>query len=391
MNTLDKFFIDNLGPSKIDYTLLFPRDRKILVSFRTQLLRNIFFTERQANLLVKILKDNKKIIESQTSSIDEVIDEVKWSKDFRTIEKIRKISLEESEKSSILVKFNFDKTIKDKLYLNSGKFIGNFVAVSSTEFKVSFNENNLMLLKNELKEFKFEFDEKLTLIIEKIEEILKNKEEHFNILTTSNQKLINAVKKDIGEISEENILLLQDRKIRYQYKIFKEIEKNTLASKIAHRTSTKIFINSEQYTLTDVIVALNELKRFPILTIFEGHSSFPNKESLDTLAVALENINLKDNVGIYFRFDTDQDHAGFNKLINHLNFNQQLSDKTQVAGIANNKLPKFMLKTSWRSSTVISFSNNFKSNKASVYACDADLIIFYSKTKPLGGNINDIL
>jgi hypothetical protein len=391
MHPLDTFFIDNLGPSKIDYDLLLPKDRKILVSFRSQLLQNIFFTERQAHLLVKILKDNKKVIKSQVNGIDTVIDNVSWSKDFRVIKKFREISVDNTEKPSISIRFNFDKAVKDRLYALSGKFIGNFLAISSTEFRVSFNEPNIMLLNSEFKEFNFEFDNKIKKIIEDIDVIVKNSKENFDILKTDNVRLLSAVKKDVGEINDEHLTLLHDRKFRYQYKISKEIEQNSLTTKIACRKSTKIFIDSQKYSLDQVISSLKELNRFPMLTVFEGHTVGTNKDSLDLLATALKNNNLDNDVGIYFRFDSEQDHAGFNKTVAQLEFNKNLNETTMVAGIPNNKLPKFMLKNPWRASTVLSFTTNFKTNKASVYASNADLIIYYSKTKPLGGNIHDIV
>jgi hypothetical protein len=71
--------------------------------------------------------------------------------------------------------------------------------------------------------------------------------------------------------------------------------------------------------------------------------------------------------------------------------NAKLSPTTMVAGIANNKLPKFMIKNGWYPNSVISFSNNFKNNKSSYYCDSVDLIVYYNDKQPLGGDIDAIM
>jgi hypothetical protein len=104
------------------------------------------------------------------------------------------------------------------------------------------------------------------------------------------------------------------------------------------------------------------------------------------LEISLKNCGVANDIGIYFRFDNISEHnKNFNNLVSQLGYNAQLTDSTLVAGIANNKLPKFLLKSKWYPKSVISFSNNFKANKTSVY-CDAvDLIVYYNEKRPLGG------
>ena len=119
--------------------------------------------------------------------------------------------------------------------------------------------------------------------------------------------------------------------------------------------------------------------------MFNGHDSKECLQNLKKLEKSLKNSGL-DNIGIYFRFDSGSDNnKEFNSLISQLDYNSKLNQQTQVAGIANNKLPKFMLKNGWYPSSVISFSNNFKSNKTSVYCNSVDLIVYYNDKRPLGG------
>ena len=102
------------------------------------------------------------------------------------------------------------------------------------------------------------------------------------------------------------------------------------------------------------------------------------------MATALESNSIAD-VGIYFRFDnTTEQNKIFNDLINTLKYNSKLDKNTKIVGLANNKLPKFLVKDQWKPNSIISFTNNFKNNKTSVYCDDVDLIIYYHDKAPLG-------
>jgi hypothetical protein len=390
MNTVDNFFITKLAPANTNYDMFLAKDRKILISFWAQLTQKVFFTERQANLLVKILKENKKQLVYDHDELNDLLNLPTWSQPFRVVKKFREIYINTPENTDIVVKFNFDKSIKDKLYHLASQTEGKFVAVSATEFKFSLNEHNLMMLLHELQPYKFNVDDKIQKIYEEINNILNSPSCTFDIFKTTHEKLLVAVKKSVGEVTPDNLLLLHDRKFRFQYKISEKIEENTLTAKIASRESTKIFINSDHTSLTSVISSLKELNRLPALVVFEGHDNKVNKKTLDLLVTALEENKLTDQVGIYFRFETANDTAGFNKVISEHQFNKPLTGQTEIVGIANNKLPKFMLSSDWRPETVISFSNNFKSNKAAIYCSNVDLTIFYSTLKPLG-TAHDIL
>jgi len=105
----------------------------------------------------------------------------------------------------------------------------------------------------------------------------------------------------------------------------------------------------------------------------------------------VEQTGLPNDIGIYFRYNKEGDADNFNQEISLLGYNKVLSDTTQVAGISNNKIPKFMIKTGWKPQTVVSFTTSFKSNKSYVYCSDVDLVIYYNSVKPLDGEVNEIV
>jgi hypothetical protein len=215
---------------------------------------------------------------------------------------------------------------------------------------------------------------------------LKNANTQFNVTSLTDKKLEAALVNEVGSISEDNLVLLNDRRQKFQYSIFQKNPEISLKNSLANRPGTRVWIDSTQTSLDNIINALRELDRLPLLVIFNGHESKECLQNLKKLEISLKNGGVDHAAGIYFRFDNISEHnKNFNNLISQLGYNAQLHDNTLVAGIANNKLPKFLLMSKWYPKSVISFSNNFKSNKTSIY-CDAvDLIVYYNDKRPLGG------
>jgi hypothetical protein len=227
---------------------------------------------------------------------------------------------------------------------------------------------------------------------EEISNILSTDVDMFDVFDLPNKNIITAITNEIGNITPENVLLLNDRRLRFQYSIYPKSSESSLVNSLANRPSTKVWVDSNTTPLTEVVRALHQLNRLPVLVVFNGHESKECLQNLKKLSDALKNNNINGSNGIYFRFDNVTDsNKDFNHTISQLGYNSPLNENTLVAGIANNKLPKFLIKAPWYPMSVITFSNNFKSNKTSVY-CDAvDLIVYYNDKRPLGGGVDAVV
>jgi hypothetical protein len=231
----------------------------------------------------------------------------------------------------------------------------------------------------------FEIDPILTNFYEEISEMLAGNKDQFEIFKITNAKLLSKVEDEIGPITEENICLLNDRSHKFQYSVFQKTPEKSLKNSIANRPSTKVWIDSTQATLVDVVSALKDLNRLPLLIVFDGHDSKESLKNLKKLEKSLKNNSIETGVGIYFRFDNITDsNKDFNSTISTLGYNTALDSQTLVAGLANNKLPKFIISSGWKPRSVISLTNNFKNNKTSYYCDNIDLIVYYNDRRPLG-------
>lgn len=368
------------------------RDKKILLSLSRQIMSGNFLTENQGKLLTKIFKENSNYLNSNHETLIDIVNNATWSRPFRVIDQIRKIYLDQSKENSIIVEFTYNKRLKQIISDLTKTVQGQLFSTNNKTYAIPLTEKNIVTVVDAFKRQNFDVDEKILNFYHEIQEILKTGTDQFNIWTLSNIKIKEALKVKVGEIDRKNLSQLYDRKNQYQYQIFDNFLPESLSEKIAARDSAKIWINPNSSSLSNIVSALKTLNRLPVLIVFSGYDSKDCAENLSKLEIALEQNELTSNVGIYFRFDNDSsDNTNFNNQITKLSYNKYLSSDSRIVGIANNKLPKFLLKSDWYPQSVISFSANFRNNKTSVY-CDAvDLIIYYNDRQPLEGGIYAIM
>jgi hypothetical protein len=375
---------------KLIEPLIPKKDKRIIVSLAKQLQSGVFLTENQGKLLVKILNENISVVQPLLQNIKQTLSSNTWSKEFRVIQKVRKISIDPLSPDRFFVEFNFNTRLKDKLVKNYALIEGQ-VSTKGTINYFLLTENNIFLLVSLFINDGFEIDEKIMDFYRNIVEIKTSTKSPFDIFSTSNEKLKKAATEDVKILTRENLLLLQDRKIRYQYEISEQIEKKTLTEKIAHRANRRIYINPQEIPFVELVRSLVELNRFPLMLVFEGSSSEKDKNVLTLIENAVSELALTRDIGVYFRYDKEADSAGFNQEIAKLSYNKNLSGTTVIAGITNTKLPKFMIKTGWKPQTVVTFTNSFRANRTSVYCTDVDLVVYYTGTQPLDDKIHAFL
>lgn len=379
---IDKILIEinNFGFEKISKSVP-TRDIKILKSLYTLVSGPKFITENQGKLLTKILRENQEHIKSIVPDLESSLLLPAWSSKFRTIDQTKKISITKTQQGEpvIAIEFAYNASIR-KILLNLTKDgLQNLQTVNGRVYVADLTEKNIVLLLDTLSPLKFEVDEKLTEYYNtikswKIEEILSD----FTVENITLPSFLKNLEKELGEISLVPEEIKIDRQRRYHY--FASEQKNlenSLKSTIFSRDGTNLWVDSRQYSLTDLFTELQSLKRFPCLVIFDNYDPVLSLESLKKLEKALDAIGVTEKIGIYFRFDKGAGEE-FNKIISNRSYNAPLDKDTVIAGIASNKLPKFFLKNQWKPLSVVAIGSKLRYNKAAIYANCCDLIIDYS-------------
>ena len=390
MPAIDSILPHLIRNIKVIEPLIAKKDKLILVSLSKQVTNGVFLTEKQANLLVKILNENISAVKLLVQDIDWIIFENSWSKSFRVVQSVRKISLSPENSSYFSVEFSFNTKLKEK-FSKLFSLVDRQVIHSGAKYQFFLSERNIDLVVSTFLKNNFEIDQEILDLYREIKKIKKASGNPFEIFSTKNEKLKKIVENDVGPISKENVLLLQDRKIRHQYQIFEKNEENSLSAKIANRSSRRIYINPQEVTFLELVRSLKDLQRLPLLVVFEGHTPEKDKKTLKLVENSVTSLELGEEIGIYFRYNKNADKVYFNQEIAELGYNKNLGEQTVIAGISNNKLPKFMIKSGWKPQSVITFTNSFRANKASVYCTDVDLVVYYTNTQPLDKKIHALV
>lgn len=387
MNTVDELlaFIVDQNFSTISDSII-PKDKKILLSLNTQIKNGNFLTERQGNLLIKILRTYKKHLSEAELTM---LDQANWSKSFRELKNFKKAFID-PKTNKIVIEYSFDKDLKKKLSALTSESVGSTVSTSYGRVELVNTEENILLIINSLSNEHFDFSLDILELYKKIKEIISVKDEYTNILSNRNLKILEKVQSEFQDNSQNFELKLLDRRFRYQYEYSTDIMDNSLAFNLANRNNVNVWIDGSKYSLIDIMSSLKTLDRFPLLLVFNDRDSVHSQEILNQMKEFLESIT-DPKIGIYFRFDNNSDtNKAFNQVIAELNYKSMLDDTTDIAGIGNGNLPKFLLKSKWEARTVIAFTNNFKNNKAYVYSKGIDLKIYYTPNKPFG-EVHEIL
>jgi hypothetical protein len=381
--------VDNLLLKITSYTspaieeYLPTRDSKVLRSLASAVSSPVFITENQSRLLLKLLEQYRNHFLIIDNTLEDLLATPIWSKRFRAVDNTKKVYIKtlKDKEPAIFIEYSPNSAIRKTLQ-GIGKLVENSITVHSTKLiSVELTEKNIVAIVELLKPQKFEFDQKITDFYQIIKK-WKFADECKKFFVGENlyEPIKSSLEKDIGIESVTDLAIIADRKTRYHF-LTKKVEKNeeNLQNLIVHRTQQKVWIDSNVYALTDVIKKIKDLKRLPLLVIFDSHSADTCTKTLKNLQESLENNEICDHIGIYFRLQNDTTGKVFNSVIQETHYNAPLDNRTNVAGIQTGKLPKFFLKDcNWAPKSVIVFGNNLRHGKTAIYSNRCDLIISYS-------------
>lgn len=381
--------VDKLLLTITSYTLrpvedyMSAKDARLAHSLTSAVKTPHFITENQGNLLVKLLTNYIKNISEIDNNAEQLLKQPTWSKAFRIVEQVRRVYLNSlpSGETAIFVEFTFSSSIRKVLTTTSKNIQGGVQTISTKMAWVELTEKNIVVLLDALKPLKFEIDQKIQDFYKIIKkwQFQEDCQQLFygeNLLPAIQESLVT----EFSETAENYNSLLLDRSLRYQF-FLKKPEKNqgNLEEKITHRSSSKLWINSNEHSLEEVFKVLIELNRLPALVVFDSWQTENCLKNLQNLGNSLEHNNITDSIGIYFRLPSDTLGKDFNALISEKKYNAKLDSSTQIAGVQTGKLPKFFLKDcSWEPKSVIVLGSNLRHSKTAVYSNRCDLIISYS-------------
>ena len=386
MNTVDNLLLEILNhPDSYAESKISKRDFNTLQSLASSVSRSMFITENQGNLLIKLLKENYKKLDIFTEKINLALSAPVWSNSFRHIEQIRKLTIEMDSEAEpyIFIEYTFNANIRKALNA-IGKLAEGLVAnTNGKNYQAELTEKNIVLIVEALAPYNFDLDEKIRNFYEIIKSWNKSEfENQFLISNIDHKNFQKAITADLGIETAIDQNIINDRSMRYQY--FSENPKNpgeNLTEYIANRSKSRVWIDLAQHSLLDIFNSLKDLKRLPLLIVFESWNEEKSLNQLKILDNSLAESGLDTQVGIYFRLPNSDTGKQFNQLIKDRQYNHPLDLTTQVAVVQSGKIPKFFLKNPWQPMSVIALDTKMglRHGKTSVYSNCCDLIIEWTE------------
>lgn len=388
MKTIDSLLLEIVN--FVDPTLeelLNSRDARVLRSMSTAINSLYFITENQSKLITKILRENCEKMPIFKNDILTSLGDASWSKQFRVVHQVKKFYMapDADHDLRLHVEFTFSSQIRKILSQNSKNIEGVVEHVPGKLFLADLTEKNIVTLYEMLEPHGFEIDALIKTHYETIKSWSKTEVQNQFLLTTiSYPNFQKTITQDLGLDTAIDDIIINDRSMRYQYFVEKtEKSSENLIEVIAHRNKTRVWVDSKTYTLSDTFAALTNLKRLPILVVFDGIDPENNLENLEKISEILDMHRIFDNVGIYFRLPNTEVGKRFNSIIATRKYNSMLDSDAQIVGVQNGKIPKFFMENKWRPMSVLALGDLLKNNKTSVYANYCDLIVTYSDKQPL--------
>ena len=374
------------------------RDSRTLQSLHNAMQTDTYITEKQSILLLQIISNPLYTPFMLLANLDyaDYLSMPLWKKDFRVLPDVKQIYhipagsdkininvLKENYTGVIAIDFTFSTTIRNEL-----KSLVDILwqVKSGSLYYADFTEANLVTIIKKLEPYNFEIEPTLTAYYDTIQ-LWDNSDiqDLYKLDTMPYPRFQNCIATDLGNIDNLPPVMINDRRLRYQYTSkFDDFQTNyPLTKEIANREKTKMWIDSNTYSINDIIKSLIELKRFPLLVVFDQSTDLNTIAQFNELSTALTLNNITDNIGFHFRLDNTPDGKLFNDAIGKRKYNNVLNTDTQVAAVLGGKLPKFFLKEPWQPMSVLCIKNTLRHSKTAVYANRCDLVISYTPVEPI--------
>jgi len=370
-------------------------DKTIIFSIGKQVLRGKALTDRQLDVVVEKLNYYK----NQFSFIDETQFAsclTKTRMPLREIDRSKTISIVSTDEAMganvyesfkndwqwIKVRFPFNKRtimdLQDKIIFKHRKFYMHHKGTHEHYFVA--RENIIFDIIDLFQNKQFDIDQDLLDSYKNIKHIITNARDFLpgvynGQLKNISENAVKSLENDIGVLDQNTIGLYKDRSILYGINHFDDLNLSNfsvLSQNIINRKKPHVFVNKQKWHLHELVNALYELQRFPLVVVV------PENKAL-TLVTEMHNATLgivpNTDQTVLFRFD-NQKNPQFNQYVRDKKLNNSLAKNIKIVYIIDNKkIPKPLLESPIDAKCVLYFDSFMTRN-----TIETDLLIQYEDT-----------
>ena len=359
------------------------RDENIITSIARQIYKGVALTDRQYNLMKEKLITYKPQFENQdVIGFDRALGKLR--KPLREIDRNKYITIVDHPKDIVypsdqrgqFIKIRFPFKKSDIVLIDEiNKTKDYHHKKGSHEHYFVYNEQNTYKLLSRFKDKKYKIDQELLDLYTKIEEIRANEENYVPGIYNNKLKNVHPRAKDIAEseigvFGSETKLMYIDRRRRYGIENICQITPISLTEEIAYRSEIMYQSPPSEQRLDNVLLALKNLDRFPLLVILEkSHAETQLREMINFY----RDIIPTENQSVLFR---QEGNTEFNQMIKDRNLNNWVDNNTKIVYISSNGLPKLLINNEWQPCATFSYTSRVERTLDSYVYNRCDLVVY---------------
>jgi len=373
--------------SKLQNFKLHEDNHKIMFSIAKQVMKGTALTQRQYDLVKKLLIEYyKPQFNKHDIVLEDCVDKLRIP--LRKINDEHWIKLLDYKKMKMLViRFPFNKKVIKYIEELKNSVDKEYFYEAHKHF-FPFEEKYVWKLITIANKFdkKFTIENKVLDVYNKLVKFNDNRSSY--IPGVYNYKLCNLPQRAIdhctnllGEPCEDNFYKYYDRRFMFGFEFMdqdhlikcqKQI--SNLSYKIITRKSTTIIIDSKRWSLDKVLTSIEELDRYPLLIVLDKKDAM---DEITELHQRFRNYIPSTQMSVMFRLDSTPKGNLFNHFVREQRLNNVVDKSTKIVYISTNKVPKPLIKTGWL--PVSSFTLGSKKNYSKVdgFITGTDLYMQY--------------
>jgi hypothetical protein len=383
-------------PKKI-FILIDNHERGLINSLAKQVNNGISLTDRQLSLVLNKIEKYREGLENNDVDVDRILNEKLLRMPLREIDRNQYIRFSsENNKNTIKIRYPFSKKIAAIWSELEKNLIGPVFEDWNDKFAkhVLLTETNIELILDNFKDQSFEIDESIREKYKEIKKIrnsikslkpyvdfiddkvfIKNVdlrcETYFHEYTQKNKKtpLIDVVKaKNLGIFEKTDSLI----------SMIETLSSNDLEKNILLAPNNRFNINPESNELENLIKIIDNLEQWPVLFVLDENTDL--YDNIKSLTRILKKFLKEDQFTVFFRMSqSTQKNQEFNQFIKDNRLNNYIDDKIKAVAILKNKIPKPLIKSTWKPSTALVLSS-ISSGKLSAYLNDFENVYYYNNS-----------
>lgn len=347
-------------------------NKQILESINRQVKKGMALTDRQHDLIVKIMQEK---LEGFTGNepVREPLRQIDRSKYITVVDTNDFITSHpyESYKQDwqwIKVRFPFaKKTIVSIEKIANTHRTHYYHKKGSHEHFFKLTENTVKDICLEFSKKDFEISEQILELYNQIVEIEKSPLDYIPCYVDNQLRNVDL---DISDLKPYQVL---DRKRQLGLSQVDAEVPAGIVGTICNRDSSYILIKPSLFSIDNLVSGIVDLDRYPLLVLIT-----PGKEldQMTTVYNAFKNVVDNSQQCALFRVENKNNEYNVNNFIHEKSLNNWLDQNTKIVYIKSDKLPKLLIKEEWVPQSVLSLDSTRKNSTVTTYVKDVcDLII----------------